>query len=241
ARVVPCGLGVTVGTRAAGCFSESARPRPRGDEARRHRRRPLAPAVRGGRGADDLLERAAERAEAVEPHVEAGVGDAALLLPEQVHRPLDPPALQVAVRALAVDLLEGPDEVRRRHADQGGQPLDVELLAVAPVHLVARPEHEAVPGLDGAEPRRHDSPPAATSRASAGASVPAGHTTTWESPSHAAIRRSSRASAAATSVRRRGRASGAGDSSAQADRTRSSPALRSALRSTRATIWSPRR
>src|SRR3954469_23774034 len=82
-------------------FSETARSRPRHGEARGdahgRRRRP----VFRGRFADDRPERPAERPQAAEADVEADLGDAAIGLHEQEHRPLDAPALEVAVRRLA--------------------------------------------------------------------------------------------------------------------------------------------
>src|SRR5690606_9840216 len=146
-----------------------------------------------------------------------------------------------AVRRLGEDLLERPYEVRLRHARQRREALDVQLLAVETVHLVPCPQQPAVPLHRRARARAHATPAVAASRARAGARVPFGITTTDESSSHSAIRRSSRASAAATSFSERRRAPGAGLGSAQAARTCSSRALRSAFRSTRATIWSPSR
>src|SRR5262249_13115562 len=100
--------------------------------------------------ADDLAERAAERAEAEEADVEADLGDAALGLAQQEHRALDAAALQIAVRRLTERRLEGADEVRLggvRHAREGG---DGERLRVPTIHRVARPQHAAVGLLGGA-------------------------------------------------------------------------------------------
>src|SRR3954453_14549131 len=92
-------------------FSETARSRPGHREARRDELGVAARAV-GGRGlADDLAERPAERAQAREADVEADLGDAAIGLPQQRHRPLDAAALQVAVRGLAEGGAESTDEV----------------------------------------------------------------------------------------------------------------------------------
>src|SRR3954452_17187057 len=77
-------------------FSKTARSRPGHREARRDRRGGAGAAVLAGRDADDRRERAAERAEAGEAHVEADVRDAALGRAQQEHRPLDAAALQVA-------------------------------------------------------------------------------------------------------------------------------------------------
>src|ERR671928_1252788 len=94
-----------VGSRRGAVFSETARlpadasPRPPGGHlpAVRRRERLVAASIARRRLADDLAERAAERAEAREPHVEADVGDAAAGLAEQEHRTLDAPALEVAM------------------------------------------------------------------------------------------------------------------------------------------------
>src|SRR5690606_27126229 len=80
-------------------FSETARPGPGHGEAVRHGRPVGATAVGAGRDADDVAEGAAEGAEAVEPHVEAHVGDAALGVSQEEHGALDATPLQVAVRS----------------------------------------------------------------------------------------------------------------------------------------------
>src|SRR4051812_44248672 len=68
-------------------------------------------AVGRRRLADDGAEGPAERPEAREPDVEADVGDGAVGLAEQEHRPLDAAALEVAVRRLAERRPERADEV----------------------------------------------------------------------------------------------------------------------------------
>ena len=78
------------------------------------RRQRPAPPICGRRLADDVAERPAERPQAGEPDVEADVGHAAVGLAQQEHRPLDPPALQIAVRRLAERGAKRPDEVRLR-------------------------------------------------------------------------------------------------------------------------------
>src|SRR3954452_14178640 len=89
-------------------FSETARSRLRPREAARDRLdRRVAPVLRR-RAPDDLAERPAERPEAREADVEADLGDAAVGLAQQEHRPLDAPALQVAVRRLAERRAERP-------------------------------------------------------------------------------------------------------------------------------------
>src|SRR4051794_40278343 len=83
-------------------FSETARSHPRPREAVRHDGPDnAAVAVLRRRLADDLAERAAERAQAREPDVEADLGHALVRLAEQEHRALDAPALEVAMRRLA--------------------------------------------------------------------------------------------------------------------------------------------
>src|SRR3954452_6998472 len=93
------------------CCSETARSHPRLLEARRDavRKRP-AGAERGRRLADDLPEGPAEGGEAGEADVEADLADRVLRGAEQVHRALDAPPLQVAVRGLAEGVLEGADD-----------------------------------------------------------------------------------------------------------------------------------
>src|SRR5689334_2655449 len=96
-------------------FSKTARSHPGLREARRDRPEVVsAPAIGRRRLADDVRERAAGRAEAGEPDIEADLGDAAVRLAQECHRALDPAALQVAVRGLAEGRLERPDEVRLR-------------------------------------------------------------------------------------------------------------------------------
>src|SRR5712691_8409500 len=87
-------------------FSETARSHPRHREARWDGFDGAAQAVLGGRFADDLTERAAEGAEADESDVETDIGDVAVGLSKQVHRPLHAAALQVAVGGLAEGVLE---------------------------------------------------------------------------------------------------------------------------------------
>src|SRR3712207_5616494 len=83
-------------------FSKTAWSRPR----LRHAVRAPAevgrpPAVGGRRGADDLAEDPAERAEAVEADLQADLGDAQVRLAKEEHRPLHATALQVSMRRLA--------------------------------------------------------------------------------------------------------------------------------------------
>src|SRR5690349_7318492 len=130
-------------------FSETARPRPRHGEAVGDVVRDPPPAVAGGRFADDGAERPAERPEAGEADVEADVGHAAVGLHEQEHRPLDAPALQVAMRRLAEGGPEGADEVRLGDVGDPREGGDVEGPGVAAVHRVAGAQQSAVGVLDG--------------------------------------------------------------------------------------------
>ena len=139
--------------RAAG-FSKTARSRPGHREAGRHG----GDVGRGrGRRVGDsptiVAERAAERAEAAEADVEADVGDAAVGLAQQEHRPLDPPALQVAVRRLAEGRPEGADEVRLGDVRDPRQRRDVERLARS-----RGPSRRARAAAAGWCPRRQTSP-----------------------------------------------------------------------------------
>src|SRR5918995_3649137 len=94
-------------------FSETARSRPGLHEAGRDGSEVRRSPPIGRRWlADDVGEGPAERAQAREAHVEADLGHAAVGLPEQEHRPLDPAALQVTMRRLAEGGAKGPDEVR---------------------------------------------------------------------------------------------------------------------------------
>src|SRR5919112_727208 len=131
-------------------FSETARSHPGLREVARDRLGLGAAAVLGRRLADDLAERAAERAEAEEADVEADLGDAAVALAQQEHRALDAAALEVAVRGLAERRAERADEVRLRGERDARERRHVERLRVGAVHRVARAEHAAVGLLHGA-------------------------------------------------------------------------------------------
>src|SRR5712691_7960225 len=72
------------------------RHRPACGHEQRGSRAGEARAVLRGRLADDRAKRAAERAQAVEAHVEADLGDRPLGLAQQLHRALHAAALQVA-------------------------------------------------------------------------------------------------------------------------------------------------
>src|SRR5258708_354908 len=111
------------GNRLGGGLSKTARScrhwgrRPRSGvrhlDAVGHADRPMTAAVARRRLPDELPERPAEGPEAGEADVEADVGDAAVGLPQQEHRALYPPPLQVAVRRLAEHGAEATAEVRR--------------------------------------------------------------------------------------------------------------------------------
>src|SRR5689334_24968708 len=94
-----------------GRFSKTAGSHPRHREARRGVDDDAPGAVFRGVLADDVAESAAERAEAGKPDLEADVGDASLRFAQQEHRPLNAPALQVAVRRLAEGRAESADVV----------------------------------------------------------------------------------------------------------------------------------
>src|SRR3954469_11249526 len=145
-------MAATLAAAARPGFSETARSRPGHGEAGRHGHAGGARAVLGGRLAHDRAERPAERPQAGEADVEADVGHAAVGLDEQEHRPLDAPALEVAVRRLAERRPERPDEVRLGDVGDPRERGYVERLRVAAVHRVAGAQQTAV----GLEPGIHD-------------------------------------------------------------------------------------
>src|SRR5436853_3840591 len=91
-------------------FSKTARSCPGHRETVRHGHDRAALAVGRRRLANDCLKTAAERAQAVEAHVEADVGHASIGGTQQEHRPLDPAALEIAVWRLAKSRAKGPNE-----------------------------------------------------------------------------------------------------------------------------------
>src|ERR1700694_1723147 len=97
-------------------FSKTARSHPCHGETRGHGSNRAAPSMRRGSLADDVSESAAEGAQAAEPHVKKNVGDIEIAPSQQIHRPLHPPALQVAVRCLAESGPESSDEMGFGHA-----------------------------------------------------------------------------------------------------------------------------
>src|SRR5882724_465982 len=96
---------VTAGHRA------SAYPKLRHLNAAGHDDRAVPAAVAGRRLANYHPERPAEGAKAGEADVKTDLGDAAAGLPQQKHRALDSPPLQVAVRRLAEHRPEAAAEV----------------------------------------------------------------------------------------------------------------------------------
>src|SRR5215216_618632 len=106
---------VTLARRALARFSKTARSCPGPREAGGHGPEVRGPhAVRGRRLAHDLAEGPPEAAEAREAHIEADLAHAPVRLSQEEHRPLDPPALEVAVRRLAEGGAKCPNEVRLR-------------------------------------------------------------------------------------------------------------------------------
>src|SRR3984893_16299758 len=93
--------GVTLRPPRPTRFSETARSCPPHGEARRNRLEGAALAIHTGRLPHDPVERAAERTQTGEPHVEADVGDVAVGPAEQAHRPLDASTLQVTLGCLS--------------------------------------------------------------------------------------------------------------------------------------------
>src|SRR5487761_74715 len=89
-------------------FSKTARSHPGHREAGRHRQMASARAICNGRVAHDLVEGAAESAEAVEADLEADVGHAPIAFAQQEHRALDPAPLEVTMRRFAKGRSEGP-------------------------------------------------------------------------------------------------------------------------------------
>src|SRR2546423_238896 len=112
-------------------------------------------AVRGEAGAvarrrlpHDRAERAAECAEADEADVEADVGHRSVRFAQQLHRPLDPAPLEVAVRRLAERGAELPAEVSRRGVRDACERGNVERLGERTIHGVTSAQHAAVAVLD---------------------------------------------------------------------------------------------
>src|SRR5215213_6126051 len=141
---------VTLARDARSRFSKTARSRPRPREARGNGAQVggLEAVARGGLP-DDLTEGAPEAADAREPDLQADLAHAKLGLSEHEHRPLDPPALEVAVRRLAERGPEGADEVGLGYVRDPGERRDAEQLRVVAVHRVASAQHAAVRVLDG--------------------------------------------------------------------------------------------
>src|SRR5256885_12599224 len=142
-------MAVTLDDGLPGRFSKPAllsrRAHPRHRPAGRHeQRRALAGEARAvlrGRLADDRAKRAAERAQAVEAHVEADLGDRARGLTQELHGPLHAPALQVAVRRLAESGAELAAEVRRRYVGDACERLHIQRRGEGAVDRVAGAQH----------------------------------------------------------------------------------------------------
>src|SRR6266576_3678581 len=132
-----------------GRFSETAGSHHGHGEAGRGKHHVAASAVVSGVDPDDVAERAAESAEAVEPDLEADLGDVAVRFAEHEHRSLDAAALEVAMRSLPECGTEGADEVGFGDVRHAGEARYVEGLGVGAVDGVAGAEHAAVELLDG--------------------------------------------------------------------------------------------
>ena len=141
--------GVTLGPPRPTRFSKTARSCPPHGETGRNRLERPTLAIHTGRLPHDPVERAAERTQTGEPHVEADVGDVAVGPAEQVHRPFDATTLQVTVGCLSEGRSERTDEVSRGQVGDGGECRDVEMPAIRAVHGVAGSQQPAVQLLDG--------------------------------------------------------------------------------------------
>src|ERR1700719_2754887 len=104
--------------------------------------------IRQRRLANDVMERAAESAQARETNLHADVGHRSLRFAQHEHGALDPAALQVAMRRLAERSTKGPDVMSFRDVGNLGQAGDVETLRVRQIDCVPRAEHAAVDLLD---------------------------------------------------------------------------------------------
>src|ERR1700680_453165 len=133
-----------------GRFSKTARSHPCHGETRGHWSHRAAPSMRRRSLADDLSESAAEGAQAAEAHVKTNVGDIEIGPSQQIHRPLHPPALQIAVRCLAEGGPESSDEMGFGHAGDASERRDIEPLRVRAIHGVTGAEHAAVRLFDAA-------------------------------------------------------------------------------------------
>src|SRR5713226_8605299 len=152
------GMTLMLGGRRCGGVSKTARshlhPRrhhgPHGPqlEAVGRHHRPMPHAVLRRRLADDLSKRAAEGPPAGEADVEADVGDAAVGLTQEEHRPLHPPPLQVTVRRLPEDGAEAADEVSLGDMGHRGHGADVKRFGVSAVHGIAGAQQPPVELFD---------------------------------------------------------------------------------------------
>src|ERR1700704_2329206 len=117
-------------------FSKTARSSPGHGEAVWDGFDRPALTVRRRSLANDVTKAPAESAQAVEANVEADARHAAVGRPQEEHRPLDPAALQVAVRGLAEGRAKGSDEMRLRDVRDLRQGRDIEGLGVRTIHGV---------------------------------------------------------------------------------------------------------
>ncbi len=99
--------------------------------------------IPGGRDSDEGLKGRAEGAEALEPHLEADVGDGAALS-EALLRVLDPHPLPVLLGRGAVHALEEAQEVVAGVVRLAGDAGKVDLLGVVGVDIELCPHHLAV-------------------------------------------------------------------------------------------------
>src|SRR5438477_2313289 len=145
-------MAVTLDDGLPGRFSKPAllsrwahpRHRPTGRHEQRGALAGEARAVLRGRLADDRAKRAAERAQAVEAHVEADLGDRARGLTQELHRPLHAAALQVAVRRLAEGGTKLATEVRRGYVGDAGERQHIERRGEGAVDRVAGAKHAKI-------------------------------------------------------------------------------------------------
>ncbi len=94
-------------------------------------------AIDAGRHPDQFREPGAEGPERREPDGEADVGDVQVAAPQERHRSFDAAGHEVAVRGLAVGLLELAAEVAGRHVHTPSEGVDVEWLGEVAVDAIA--------------------------------------------------------------------------------------------------------
>src|ERR1700681_4010811 len=130
-------------------FSKTARSHPGHREAGRHGKHELAIAIFGRRIAHDVAEGPAESAEASKSDIETDVGDASVRLPQQEHRALHTPALQIAMWGLAKSRSKGPDEMSLGNRRNLREARDVQRLGIGSVDRIPSPQHAAIELLQG--------------------------------------------------------------------------------------------